>query len=340
MKLKREKLLGILESVKPGIAKKEIIEETSNFIFHKNRIITYNDKVCVIHPLKCGFTCSVPSQEIYSIVKKLNDDLIVLKYEDDMLHIKTATTQAELAVTAESQIIELVDQFPEIESWKKMPKELLEAFKWCMFSASKNASIPYLTAVFVSKGFVMATDELRVSMYTLSKKMPVSFMIPAESVKYLLSFKPTSYSIVEGWAFFKNEDNVMFCTRTIEGKYPAKKYADEFEFIGKPVILPARLVNALDVTQVLAEGDLLDEKRVNITIKEGTMFVSAEKQDIGKIKKKMKVKYKKKAAITMTINPIFLSEILTKTNKVTIGPDRALFASGNFKHLVSLYVEE
>jgi hypothetical protein len=43
--------------------------------------------------------------------------------------------------------------------------------------------------------------------------------------------------------------------------------------------------------------------------------------------------------VSFIINPIFLREILSKTNTVKIGEDRALFQTDNFQHLVSLHGE-
>ncbi|RLC88859.1 MAG: hypothetical protein DRJ03_01065 [Chloroflexi bacterium] len=340
MKLKREKLLGILEDVKPALAKKEIIEESGNFIFDHNRIITYNDQICVIHPLKCDFVCSVPSEEFYNLIKKLTDEIVTLSMDGEWLTIKTKTTKAELAAAGETSILELVEQFPDFKPWKKIPDKLLQAIKWCAFSASRNATLPYLTSVYISNKYVMATDELRISKYDLPAKMADDMMIPAEAAKQLLAFKPIKYSVKDGWCFFQNEHKVVFCTRVIDGKYPARQYLNEFEFEGKKVLLPAKLSEALEVAEVLADGQIVEEKRIDIKLKDGQLFIKAEKQDIGKLAKVMKVKYNKRKAITMTINPIFLNEILTKTNKVVIGDDRALFKTGPFSHLVSLFTEE
>ena len=52
MKTNKTKLQTALEIVKPGLANKEIIEQSTSFAFLKGKVVTYNDEVSISHPLK------------------------------------------------------------------------------------------------------------------------------------------------------------------------------------------------------------------------------------------------------------------------------------------------
>ena len=43
MKINRSKLLDILQIIKPGLANKEIVEQSTHFIFSGENISTYNE---------------------------------------------------------------------------------------------------------------------------------------------------------------------------------------------------------------------------------------------------------------------------------------------------------
>ena len=45
MKIDREEFLKQLESVLPGYSTKEVIEQSSCFVFKKGRVYTYNDEI-------------------------------------------------------------------------------------------------------------------------------------------------------------------------------------------------------------------------------------------------------------------------------------------------------
>lgn len=342
MQIARDRMLSILEAMKPGLARKEILEESGNFIFDNDRILTYNDQVCIIHPLNCDFRCSVPAEELHKLIKLIGDDTLVLTLGESgaMLKIKTRSTNIELAALTGDPITELVSNFPDMEPWLRVPEKMMEGIKWCSFSAAKNATLTYLTGIHIGNRYIMATDELRISKYTLPAKMRATLLIPADSARQLLAFTPISYSVKDGWCFFKNDADVVFCTRTIEGEYPVRNYMREFNFEGVDVALPASLKGALEVSQVLADGQIPEEKRVDITIKQGVLTIKAQKRDVGNIRKRMKVRYNNSRAITFTINPIHLHAILDRTRNMKIGQDRALFKTGGFEHLVSLFVEE
>jgi len=52
MKINKNELKNALEIVKPGLANKEIIDQSTSFAFMNDCIVTYNDEISVSHPVK------------------------------------------------------------------------------------------------------------------------------------------------------------------------------------------------------------------------------------------------------------------------------------------------
>ena len=51
MKINKQQFIEALELVKPGLAAKEIIEQSTSFVFRAGQVITYNDEVAVHAPV-------------------------------------------------------------------------------------------------------------------------------------------------------------------------------------------------------------------------------------------------------------------------------------------------
>jgi len=344
MKIQKEDLLEILEAVKPGLAKKEIIDETGNFVFTGTGLFTYNDLLCIAYPLESGLDVSIPSEEFYKIVKRLKKGILTLNVANQKLKLRAKNTTAELAVITETELPGFIGRIkipPKTsKKWKDLPEELVEGMLWCSFTAMKSNVIPTLSGIYVTGNMVLTSDELRVSKYTLEKTSPFTFLLPHETFKTIESFEPSKFHVGKDWAFFMNDAGVIVCSRVLPAEsYPHTELSAQFS-IGrsKALTLPNDLLTALDLGEVLAEGGIPEEKRVDLEIKSKQIIVSSSKAETGSITTKVKFDGDIKTPIKVTINPIHLKDVLQSAAKVRFGTDRALFSAGPFSHLVSLFV--
>ena len=80
MSTNRKDLLKVLQLVRPGLAAKEIIEQSTSFIFTKGQVIAYNDEISVSHPVVKGLDLdgAVQANELFALLNKLTDDTIEL----------------------------------------------------------------------------------------------------------------------------------------------------------------------------------------------------------------------------------------------------------------------
>ena len=50
--MQKQELITALEKVKPGLASKDLIEQSTSFAFINGKVITYNDEISISHPVK------------------------------------------------------------------------------------------------------------------------------------------------------------------------------------------------------------------------------------------------------------------------------------------------
>lgn len=337
MKLKREDLLKTLVAARPGLARKAIIESTNHFVFNNGKLITYNDKLAIIHPFDSKLKISVPAEEFYKIISDIDAKKISLKQKKNNILIKAKNTVAKIAGAVDESIADLVKQsgIEEVKEWHSIPKDFVSGSFLCMFSASKDMTSLPLTCVKYNKQYLYSTDEHRVSMYKLKKAINDVFLLPATSVMEITKYDIKKYSNGDGWVYFKTADDIVICARKIDGSYPLlKKY---FKVESKTSIdLPKELSNAVQAVTIMTDAEFDIDRTIKVTLKENKILLKAKKE-IGYIKKTVPVRYNKsKGEIAFEINPIFLKEVLKVTGEVTIGEDCLLFSSGNFKHIIAI----
>jgi len=343
--ISREKLITLLETIRPGVARKEIVEQSTHFVFTGKEAITYNEQICVcaISPLR-GFICSVQAEEFTKLIKSMQAEELTMRVVESggkhAVKIESGTIKAKFAVSQNKGVQDLIKKL-KLNSlsglWKPIPEDFIQGLKWCLFSASEDATQGVLTCIHIKKKTVTSSDDMRVSLYSMTKGMDAELLIPAISVEELVKFPVEEYCVVEPWAYFRTGAKAIFCTHLMDGEYPNPK--EFFEFDGVEVELPGGLGQALESAEIMAAGDFPIDKRVKITIEKGKLEVFAENESLGWIKTEIKMGIKDCPSVTFVINPIFLREILGKTNVVKVGSDRALFQTDNFKHLVSLHGE-
>ena len=75
MKISRVELLEALEKVKPGLANKELIEQSTSFAFIGDRVVTYNDEISVSHTVKGleNMRGAIKAKTLYEFLARVKD---------------------------------------------------------------------------------------------------------------------------------------------------------------------------------------------------------------------------------------------------------------------------
>jgi hypothetical protein len=103
MRINREEFLKELESVLPGLATREIIEQSSCFVFQENQVITFNDEVACSHATLLDIEGAVVAMPLISILRKLAEEEIEITTSEnkEKLLIKGKHKKVEIRMEAE-----------------------------------------------------------------------------------------------------------------------------------------------------------------------------------------------------------------------------------------------
>ncbi len=334
MQINKMELQIALEKVKPGLASKEIIEQSTSFAFMGGRIVTYNDEISISHPVKdLNVTGAVKAQSLYAFLSKIKRDEIILEWEENQVVIKAGRSKAGLVLEQEIKLP--VEEVGEIGKWKELPPGFLEALRFCYPCCSKDMSRPILTCVYVKEKEIQASDSFQIVKYQLEKKIPVKpFLLPASAAHELVKYDVKEIAEGSGWYHFKTEDGTIFSSRVFDGEFPS--IAKFLKFDGVEIAFPKTSIQALDRAQVFAKNSdfagIMATVEVEVS-KDQIKFAS--KDESGWFEETIKTSYKGDK-IKFITGAGFLINLLTHSNSSCVyGVNRIKFNGENWTHVIA-----
>ena len=330
MKLNKAELQRALEIVKPGLASKEMIEQSTSFAFIAGRVVTYNDEISLSHPVS-GLEIEgvIQAEELYQLLNKIKKDEIEIIIQDNEIILQIGRSKAGL--TLKQEITLPLEEIGEQKAWKKLPQDFLHFMEFAMTSCGKDMSRPVLTCVHVTKeGFVESSDSLRITRCEIGEKMPFGpFLIPVSSVRTLVKLKPTKIAEGEGWVHFQTEEGSIMSCRIFEDKFP-----DISPFLlveGIAIHLPKTTEDVLDRAKVFSKRDHFLDEEVEITLADNRLKIGS-KSESGWFEEEINFVYTDDP-ITFSISPYLLKDILKETSRCVLGEDRLKFEGSGWTYI-------
>lgn len=324
---RRKELIDVLEALSSGIADKELIEQTNSYVFLNNQAYTFNDEIAVSIPFDCGFNGAVPSREFLSFLRKAKTDTVKITATDSELQIKSGRATAGIRLEAEIKLP--IDTIKIPEKWKKLPANFCDGITACLPAISKDSNKPLLMCLYIKDNFIWATDNYRITQFTLDGSVGnASLLMLGSSAKELISANPNSFNISQGWLHFKNKKGLVFSCRYFDDDFP-----DLSKLInkkGKGVVFPTKISEMLERASSIA-----GKTRVQITIT-GEKVKVESKGELGWFSETAKA-VSEIEGISFEIEHDFLMSILKKDADVKLTDNTIDFYTDNYVHVVRFF---
>lgn len=129
MKINREELIHSLNSLKPGIAKKEIIEQGDCVIFDASHgeAYSFNEQIACIIKLDLGVTGAVIAEPLLNLLGKLPDEEIEIDQDDENLCVKGKRSVSGIKCESQLRLPINVLEHPKDNAWLPLPERFIEA---------------------------------------------------------------------------------------------------------------------------------------------------------------------------------------------------------------------
>jgi DNA polymerase III sliding clamp (beta) subunit (PCNA family) len=332
MRVDRELLLQKLESVDAGLALKEVVEQSSCFVFCGGNVVTFSGEVSVRAECFMGkdIEGAVSAKHLKELLSRLRDDDIDIDIKDGKMKIRSKTGKG--FILFEKEVALPVDQIEEPGEWTDLDPEFCDAVALVQKCAAKDDNNYRLTCVHITPHFVEACDNYQVARYAIETGLTEKSMIKKESIKHVVALGMTEVSETETWLHFRNPNGLVLSCR---------RWTDEYDNLdpvlenkqGDPITLPGGLAETININQVFSDDNGEDEV-VRVRIKKGMMEIRGESAQ-GVWDERKKVKYTGKP-LAFCIAPGLLAEISEETHECTIGATSLRIDNGKFEYVTCL----
>jgi DNA polymerase III sliding clamp (beta) subunit (PCNA family) len=340
VKLNRVTLLSTLKAVAPALAAREVVEQSTSFVFAKGRVLTYNDSIAISHPLDSeGLEGVVRAEELVKLLSKLKEEEVELEIGENELVVKGKRSKAGILLEAEVRLP--LDEIVPPSKWSQLPEGFVEALSFCRFSTGRDRAKPLLTCLHVAGPVVESCDNFRLTRWRLKRSLNEDLLLPAEAARTLCDYSPMEYGITDGWVHFRNDADVVFSSRIFEGEYPdLSPYLSLKE--AHEVTLPSDLGEILDRAGIFSSEAFKQDEQVSISLEGKHMTVSG-RGVVGWYEERCAVRWSGGTPkVAFSIHPEFLRQVLGHVKQVLVSDveGRLLIEGDRFTHSITLLAEE
>lgn len=330
----REQLLGELESVTPGLSKREAIEQASCFVFKDGKVITFNDEVACFQKCSVKLDGAVQAQPLLDLLRRLTDDEVtVLTEEKDGAHefiIKGKRGRAGL--TFEAAVLLPVDKIEIPKKWQDLHKDFTDAVNMVQHCASNDESMFAVTCVHIAPGFVEATDRVQIARYELDTGFSASLLIRRNALKSVMPIGMTQFVETPEWVWFRNPVGLSVAVRR-----HTDNFVDLSQFLklkdAKPATLPKSIAETAEKCEIFSSQNAA-ENFITIRLTNGKIRFEGRGAN-GWYRETRKIDY---AGPTMEfiMAPELLAKLVKNGNSCEITAGKLRVGTGKFSYVTCL----
>lgn len=272
MRINRAALLKMLEAVQSGLSKREIVEQSSCFVFKRGKIYTYNDEVsCCYDDSGLNFTGAVRAEPLLAVLNRLPEEELDIDTNDDVTELIIKGKKREAAIQMDAEITLPLKNVEKPGEWSDLSEGFSEAVDKVAECASDDESSFTLSCVNITPKWIEACDNIQAARYRMATGIEESFLVKASSLKTLVQLGMTKISQTDTWVHFKNAVGLRVSCRRYMETY--LKLSGMLKTKGIKATLPKGLVEAADIAKIFSSENP-DRNLLEVQMKPGRITVT------------------------------------------------------------------
>lgn len=329
MRINREEFLKQLESVVPGLSAREVIEQSSCFIFQNQKIFTYNDEIACVQKSLLDIEGAVQAMPLISILRKLSEKEIDASILHNELLIKGKRKRA--GIRMDNKILLPVNSVEKPKGWKKLPKNFVDAVALVQPCAGDNEAQFNMTCIHLCPHWIEACDNYQAIRYKMEIDLKKSTLIRKDSIKHIIETDMIDFSQTRRWIHFRNLSGLTLSLRHWREDFPDLKSILKMK--GEPLDLPKGLKETIEKADVFSSEDPAGNN-VIISLQPGGLEVIG-KGASGWFAERKKSKYKGSIQHFTIATQTFL-ELVQRYNECKVSKNRLKVKGGKFIYITVL----
>ncbi len=329
MRINREELLKQLESVLPGLSTREIIEQSSCFVFEDDTVMTYNDEVACTIDSCLPIQGAVQALPFVSILRKLKEETLEIRVQKEELLIKGKRKR--IGIRMEADILLPIEAVEMPKTWKDLPDDFADAVAVVQLCAGKDMTKFALTCVHLHHKWIQACDGFSAARYRLKLDIDRPTLIRKESLKNVLSLDMTEFGEAENWIHFRNSSGLVLSIRRWEESFP--KISKLLRVEGIETSFPKGLIEAAEKASVFSI-DNAEDNEVIISLQPNRLQITGVGAT-GYYKEIKKIRYKGQS-LSFKIAPDLLIDLVRRHSSYEISTDKLKVTTGKYTYVTVL----
>lgn len=325
-KVSREILLQRLESVSPGLTKKEEFQQSDMFVFQKGRVYTFNEELACKHWSKFpkDLEMAVPAKQLMGILRTIPEDDLEVEIEEGLLKIKPKGRKM-IRVRIKGEVHLPLEAIEKPGEWTNIDPDFEKAVLIARSIVDDKDPVPKFRCLHVTPDFVESTDNNRVIRYDCQTGFEREVLVPSKAIAAIAGLGMTQFSLVQNWVHFKNPDGLIFscCLEGEPEKFP--KAGKVLKIEGSKVKIPKSIISTMDCVRVFAN-------LVQVNFSEGLMSITSD-GDHGGFDDAKKVDYSGEE-ISFCIKPGNLADLVDKSQQCEVTTNFIKANGGKFVYLM------
>lgn len=284
MKINRQDFLNDLRMVQAGLSTKELLEQSSSFVFKDKTVFTFNDEIACRKPTVLDFEGAVRADKLLKILDKLpEDDKILEVFENDKGQLEFRGRNKRFAFAREEELLlpieKILEEVP--KAWGRLPSnfaEIIDRVKGCVSTDEANHFA--LTCIHFHPDYIEACDTRQVLRWKTSLKNKTAMLIRGSAIGHIVGLGVSEISATASWIHFRHANGLIFSARKFIEDYPSLD--DALIVKGSPVKLPKAVIKSTELAAIFAIDVVQGiEPVVTVTLKPGKIYIKGEGGLIG-----------------------------------------------------------
>lgn len=327
--IQRETFLGQLEAVQPGLSSRDIIEQSSCYIFRDGQVITYNDEIACSHVCKIGVEGAVRSGVLLEILRKLPEDELMVEQSEKGITLRGKGRECFIAREVDIRLP--INNVEKPTKWKPLSKDVIDAIELAHHCASDDETEFRVTCVHITPHHIEACDNTQMTRVKVETGVTGKILVRKNSIRHITTLAMEQFCETETWVHFRNSSGlVLSCRRFIE-EYPTLDKLLDFK--GDKIVLPKGLADAADRAAIFAR-ETPDDPKVMVELRTDKLRVCGTGAS-GEYKEIKKLNYKG-PEFSFRIAPQLLMDITKRYNEAEINQGRLRVNGGKWTYISCL----
>ncbi|MDR2704340.1 MAG: hypothetical protein LBC02_01045 [Planctomycetaceae bacterium] len=280
MKINREELIHSLNSLRPGIAKREVIEQGDCVIFDAKNGIAYsfNEQIACIIKLDIGITGAVIAEPLINTLGRLPDEEIDISQEEDdtsLIYIKGGKRSI-TGIKCETQLRLPIDvlEHPDETAWMPLPENFNEAVELTENCVSRSDTDFQFSSIHITSNFMESANENQACRYNIEMAIDEPFLVRHGALHAIVSNGVSEYALTPEWLHFRDKHDL-----TISCRRYREEYLDQMDYIitkerkSTTLTLPSGLKEAILTASLFSKDNIKGVDEIEVVF-------SKEKQKV------------------------------------------------------------